>query len=171
MLDSMKEDIQNSILGTKRGKSKDTESLIWQHPNMQQQIRAPLLGEQGRKRATCVKRKTWVFSKLGERWPSPTRAHFLASSGVQPWNDGSRFWKRCWERHLSRSRTPSSPSNLNQLCLCLPSQPEDEQEAMPSAQGTDALSARDNTPFFSLYRRAAEKLEATWPTPQPAKKP
>ncbi len=47
---------------------------------------------------------------------------------------------------------------------------EDEQDMLSS--GPDAAAAapvsQDDTSFFSLYRRAAEKLEVEWPLPPPA---
>ncbi|XP_025756432.1 uncharacterized protein LOC112842962 [Oreochromis niloticus] len=50
---------------------------------------------------------------------------------------------------------------------------EDEQESSLSAQcaAAAALVGHDDTSLFSLFRRAAEKLQVDWPSPPPAQKP
>lgn len=74
---------------------------------------------------------------------------------------------------LKPASAPQEDDDVLDIGLDIHGLSEDEQESSLSAQYAAAAApvGHDDTSLFSLFRRAAEKLQVDWPSPPPARKP
>ncbi|XP_076746637.1 uncharacterized protein LOC112431703 [Maylandia zebra] len=92
---------------------------------------------------------------LADDGPEPCRS----ADGLQP--------------GLKPASAPQEDDDVLDIGLDIHGLSEDEQESSLSTQYAAAAApvGHDDTSLFSLFRRAAEKLQVDWPSPPPARKP
>ncbi|XP_053354207.1 uncharacterized protein LOC128526406 [Clarias gariepinus] len=144
------------------------------------------------RRSTLERRVTFVERTLGRNTvaqqdpllsesavpASPVSAdeEFPSEVPAPSWADQMEYLEGSEDRGLSYSAGQQhafEDDDVLDIGLEIHGLSEDEHEIVPPAQSSaaTALTARDDTSFFALYRRAAKKLEVEWPSPQPAQKP